>query len=185
MGPDEIDADERLAVLSSSELDHRTLAGLHELWAAAFGGRFTSEDARHAFGGVHVVARDGDRVVGHASAVPRTLVVAERSFRAGYVEAVATLPGQQRHGVGTRVMRRLDEEIRHRFEIGALSTGHGDFYQRLGWERWRGPTYVVRDGVRHRTVDEDDGVMVLRFGVSATVGLASPIACHDRPGDAW
>ena len=77
----------------------------------------------------------------------------------------------------------LGSAIRH---LGALSTGAHAFYGRLGWERWRGPTYVrTSGGAIERTEDEDDGVMVLRFGPSADLDLTLPICCEDRPGDAW
>ncbi|HEX2807062.1 MAG TPA: hypothetical protein VHN80_12930 [Kineosporiaceae bacterium] len=75
--------------------------------------------------------------------------------------------------------------ITERYEMGALSTGRHSFYRRLGWERWRGPSWVILDGERVRTVEDDDGLMVLRFGPSADLDLTSPITCHDRPGDAW
>jgi aminoglycoside 2'-N-acetyltransferase I len=75
--------------------------------------------------------------------------------------------------------------VRESFELGGLSTAHHHFYERLGWERWQGPTYV-RDGDDViRTEEEDDGVMVLRFGPSATIDLTAPITCEARPGDDW
>ncbi len=73
--------------------------------------------------------------------------------------------------------------IRSEFDIGRLSTGCHRFYEQLGWERWRGPTFLVRDGQRIRTEDEDDGIMALRFGPSATISLTEPIACYAREGD--
>ena len=58
-------------------------------------------------------------------------------------------------------------QLPRHFELGALATGRWSFYERLGWERWRGPTFA-RDGDEViRTEDDDDAVMVLRFGPSA------------------
>ena len=71
------------------------------------------------------------------------------------------------------------------FEMGALSTGVHEFYEGLGWERWRGPTSVRRGTDTVRTEDEDDGVMVMRFGASAGVDLTAPISCDGRRGDDW
>jgi hypothetical protein len=65
-----------------------------------------------------------------------------------------------------------------------VPVSHG-VYERLGWERWRGPTYVRRGADLVRTEDEDDGVMVLRFGPSAGLDLTAPIACTERGGDDW
>ncbi|MFC4785523.1 GNAT family N-acetyltransferase [Nocardioides sp. MAHUQ-72] len=172
-----------LVVASSDALSPRAVEALGRLWAAAFADGFTAEDADHAFGGVHALVVEGDDVLAHASAVPRTLLVAGRPLETAYVEAVATLPSHQGQGLGRRVMLALQAQLPARFELGALSTGAHGFYERLGWERWRGPAYVLRDGVAVRTEDEDDGLMVLRWGID--VDLTSPIACHDRPGDAW
>jgi len=93
--------------------------------------------------------------------------------------------GRRRSGLGTLVMMRIADVIRQHMQMGALSTGHHRFYERLGWERWRGPTYV-REGDRLlRTEDEDRGVMVLRHGPGATVDLTAAIACPARAGDDW
>lgn len=175
-----------LLVLESAELDASLRRGLRRLWRQAFDD-FTDDDAAHAYGGVHVLLReDGEEVVAHASAVPREIVVGATPYAAGYVEAVAVAPRTQYAGLGSQVMRRLDDELRRRFELGALSTGEHRFYEQFGWERWHGPSYVLlADGTRRRTAEEDDGIMVLRFGRSAGVDLEAPIACHDRPGDAW
>ena len=104
----------------------------------------------------------------------------------GFVEAVATLPSQQRTGLGSRVMTAIAGVIRDRFELGALSTGEHAFYERLGWERWRGPSYVrATDGTRTPSADEDGAIMILRCTASREIDLAAPIACDERPGDSW
>ena len=75
--------------------------------------------------------------------------------------------------------------VLHEFEMGALSTGSHEFYERFGWERWRGQSFV-RDGVTlRRTAEEDDWLMVLRCGPSAGIDLATPIVCERRIGDDW
>ena len=74
--------------------------------------------------------------------VPRVLDVGSHPVPAGYVEAVAALPTLHGTGLGTAVMRALGEVIAGDFDLGALSTGEWRFYERLGWERWRGPTWV-------------------------------------------
>ncbi len=69
--------------------------------------------------------------------------------------------------------------------MGALSTSKQRFYERLGWERWLGPTFVRRGGGVVRTPDEDDGIMVLRFGASREVDRTAAISCEARSGDDW
>jgi tRNA(Ile)-lysidine synthase len=173
-----------LVLLHSDALDPPARDALRKLWDAAFDGGFTDEDAEHAYGGTHAIVREpAGEVLAHASVVPREIVVGDRVLRAGYVEAVATRPGHQRRGLASRAMVAIGEVVQEHYELGALSTSAHGFYERLGWERWRGPSYVITDGVRRRTPDEDDGVMVLR--VTGELDRIQPIACHDRPGDAW
>ena len=161
------------------------LAAIRRLLDRAFGGDFSDDDWAHALGGTHVVVEDGGAVVGHAAVVPRTIEVAGRSLRTGYVEAVATEPARQREGLGRRVMAEVAEIVRDDFELGALSTGRHRFYEGLGWERWRGPTSVRHGPAAVRTPDEDDGVMVLRVGPSRDLDLRAPISCEARRGDDW
>ncbi len=161
------------------------LAASRRLMAAAFDD-FTDDDWAHALGGWHAVIGSGDEVLAHAAVVPRTLLAGGREYRCGYVEAVAVRPDLHGQGHGTRVMAAIDGVIRERFDMGALSTGEWHFYERLGWERWRGPVFVrAGDGRLIRAEDEDDAVMVLRTTASERVDLTGPIACDERAGDSW
>src|SRR5262249_59519005 len=130
-----------VVVAGSEQLDPTTRAVLRALWARAYGDRFDDHDADHAYGGVHVLILDGDRIVGHASAVPRRIRFGDARWRTvGYVEAVATDPDRQREGLGRQMMERLHDEIRSPWPVAMLSTGPATgIYETLGWERWRGP----------------------------------------------
>lgn len=151
----------------------------------AYGEDFSEEDWEHTVGGWHVVILDGGAPISHAAVVPRVLEAAGRALRTGYVEGVATAPGRQGQGLGTLAMRALVPILKDNFELGALSTGRFGFYERLGWERWRGPTFA-RSGRRLlRTENDDDALMVLRFGPSLELDLTSPISCEARSGDPW
>jgi aminoglycoside 2'-N-acetyltransferase I len=147
--------------------------------------RFTEEDWEHSIGGLHVVLEIDGRIVSHASVVERELQVAGHPLRTGYVEAVATAPGFQGCGYGTRVMQLIGRAIDAGYELGALGTGEIGFYERLGWRVWQGPTSVRTAVGERRTPDEDGGIMVLLTRSTPPIDLRAPISCEWRPGDVW
>jgi aminoglycoside 2'-N-acetyltransferase I len=161
------------------------LADVRAVVDAAFGPRFSQDDWQHALGGWHVLVRRAGVIVAHAAVVPRELVAGGAPFNTGYLEAVATDPRYQRTGLGSLAMREVTTVLHREFDLGALSTGAHRFYEQLGWERWRGSTYVRGDGADVRTPDEDEGVMVLRFGPSAALDLTVALSCEPREGDDW
>jgi aminoglycoside 2'-N-acetyltransferase I len=161
------------------------LAAIRRLLDIGFDGDFSQDDWEHTIGGLHVVVVEDGVPIAHASVVERAIQVAGTPFRTGYVEAVATHPGRQRQGLGSLMMERVGEALRQDFEMGSLSTSLPYFYARFGWERWRGPTFVRSGSAMVRTADEDDGVMVLRFGPSEDVDLTASISCETRLGDDW
>jgi aminoglycoside 2'-N-acetyltransferase I len=173
-------------VLTDAHTSANLVAEIRRMVEVAFGGDFEDEDWHHTLGGQRVVVFDGSAPVSHAAVVPRVIHIAGHPFHAGYVEAVATRPDKQRLGFGAVVMRRATGLVRATYELGALSTGVPIFYERFGWERWRGPSFVRQaDGALFRTPDEDDGLMVLRFGPSAQLNVSQSIACEPRIGDDW
>jgi aminoglycoside 2'-N-acetyltransferase I len=130
----------------------------------------------------HALVYDGEALVGHAGLIIRTLYTDGRAIETAYVEYVCAEP--RRHGYGTLAMRALEEEIRQRgFALAGLATGSPEFYERLGWQRWRGPrAYRAPDGAVDATPDEI--VMVLDFG--AGIDLDASIECDWRAiGDVW
>lgn len=147
--------------------------------------RFTDDDWQHALGGTHLLVREGEEIVGHASVVPRTIHVGGTHFETGYVEAVAVHPRRQGQGVGSALLVEIDDVLSRWYEFGALGTGRRAFYTRLGWQVWLGPTHVVRNSVWERSRDDDGYVLVRRFGPSADIAITHPIACEERPGDDW
>ncbi len=173
-----------LLVAETAALSPALLTALRELWDAAFE-EFDDTDAEHGLGGVHVIALEAGAPVSHASVVPRRILVGDRPFFTGYVENVATRPDRQGLGLGARVMTELGVHLRARYDLGMLATGSWGFYERLGWERWQGPSWVLADGVRVRSAEEDDALMALRFGSSVHIDLTADVTCEDRPGDAW
>ncbi len=136
-------------------------------------------------GGRHWLVEVDGRIVSHAAVVERTLEVGERPLRTGYVEAVATAPGRRGLGFGSRVVTAATAFIAATFELGALSTGSPGFYERLGWLRWRGPTYVRTATGLLRTADEDPGILVLPTSTTPRLDPTASISCESRSGDDW
>jgi aminoglycoside 2'-N-acetyltransferase I len=124
-------------------------------------------------------------LVAHASLIARTLVCSGKTLHVGFVEAVATAAAHRGRGHGARVMGRIAELIREGYPLGVLSTGTHAFYERLGWERWRGPTFVDGPNGRERTPADDGDVMILRTPRSPQLDFDGDIVCDWRPGDVW
>lgn len=165
-----------------------SLAFLRELRLfldAAFDGQFSDDDWVHGLGGTHVWVSGPEGIVSYAALVERTLECSGRRVRAAYVEAMATAAARRGEGHGTAVVRKINELIVERHALGALSTGVDRFYERCGWERWRGPTFVDGPHGRERTPDDDGGIMVLRTPRSPSLDPDGSIVCDWRAGDVW
>jgi aminoglycoside 2'-N-acetyltransferase I len=178
----------RLREAATADLTASDLDAIRALMDAAFDGDFADEDMAHALGGRHWLLEDADdgALLAHASVVERVIEVGERPLHTGYVEAVGVVPARQRQGLGTRVMTPATAHIRDGFELGCLGTGEWEFYERLGWERWRGPSWVrLPDGTLERSADDDDGIMVLRTPMTPSLEGSERIVCEWRPGDSW
>jgi aminoglycoside 2'-N-acetyltransferase I len=173
--------------LRSEELSPEDVAALRRLLEAAFGSgpeRFTDDDWDHAWGGRHFLLEEGRSIIAHASVVPRELHVNDLHLSTGYVEAVAVSPSRQGQGHGTTVMRRVNRYVDRGFQLGGLG-GPPEYYERLGWVVWKGPTFVRTDSGLVRTPDDDGAVLVRLTPATPDLDLSAPISCDWRPGDVW
>ncbi|HVF07507.1 MAG TPA: GNAT family N-acetyltransferase [Actinomycetota bacterium] len=146
---------------------------------------FSDDDWTSATGGTHFLLEIDGAIVSHASVVERVLETGGRELRTGYVEAVATKPGRRRRGHATQVMLAVGAFIDDGYELGALDTGLASFYERLGWERWRGSTQVRTERGTIGTPDEDGLVMIRRTPSTPALDLEASISCDWRLGDVW
>ena len=172
----------------TADLDPADIAAMRALFAAAWpegDEAFDEDDFAHAMGGVHWLLEIDGRRVSHASVVERILEADGVPLRTGYVEAVATLPGEEGRGHGSTVMTAAGAHIREAYELGALGTGRISFYERLGWEVWPGPTFVRTSTGPVRTSDADGAILVLRTPRTPAIDLAGSLSCNWRPGDVW
>jgi aminoglycoside 2'-N-acetyltransferase I len=177
----------RLRRSQSDALSVAEMERLRALMASAFEAEdgFGAEDWAHAVGGTHYLLEIGGLVIAHASVVERVLEAGGRPLRTGYVEAVATDPRYQRQGHGSLVMAAVNEDIERDFALGGLATGRPAFYERLGWRRWAGPTFVRTRAGLERTPDDDGGILVLTTRSTPPLDVDGPISCEWRPGDVW
>jgi aminoglycoside 2'-N-acetyltransferase I len=182
-----------LTVAHTAQLDPATLEGARRMVVAAFvtergssaPGSFTDEDWAHALGGMHALVHDGGELVAHGAVVQRRFLHAGRSWRVGYVEAVAVAAGARRRGHGRAVMAALEGVIGRAYDFGALSaTDDGaPLYRACGWQVWRGPVSALAPSGLLRTPDEDGAVHVLPL--AADLDLAAELTCDWRDGDLW
>ena len=177
----------QLRTATTADLTAEELGALRRMVFEAFGGRFDEHDWEHALGGTHVLAVDDGEPVAHGAVVPRVLVAGGRELGTGYVEGVATRGDRRGQGLATAAMRELGRVVRRDYELGALADGTRipGFYQRLGWETWRGPTFVAGPGGPVRTAEEDGGILVLRTSATAGLEPTGALVCDWRAGDVW
>ncbi len=158
----------------TEELDARTRNAIVELCVAAH----QEEDFRNLFsyaspGGWHFLGFEGDQVVSHASVSTRWLQPEGLPLlKTAYVDAVATWPASQDRGYGSAVMRDLANRIDGEYVIGCLETERVGFYERLGWELWRGPL-AGRSEQGLIPTPEQQGIMVLRLSQTPVLDLDS------------
>ncbi|MFJ9031120.1 GNAT family N-acetyltransferase [Streptomyces sp. NPDC102274] len=168
---------ETLRTVHTFELSPAELAEIRALLDAAFEGDFADEDWDHGLGGVHAVVRDSDgTLLAHGSVVQRRVLHDGRSYRVGYVEAVAVRADRRRRGLGGRVMAALERVIDGAYAAGALSASDDGalLYRARGWQPWPhriealGPGGVVR-------LPDEEGSTYLRPAAGRTLpGPAAP-----------
>jgi aminoglycoside 2'-N-acetyltransferase I len=148
------------------------------------------EDFKNLFsyipsGGWHFLAYHYDELVAHAVVTTRWLQPESQPLlKTAYVDAVATLPAYQGLGYGSAVMRQLAGEIGNEYVIGCLETERETFYERLGWEVWRGPLAGrSEDGLiptPHQT-----GIMILRLSRTPALDLDKGLTIECQPDRIW
>lgn len=92
------------------------------------------------------------------------------------------LPYDRVQGHGSAIMRRLQYEVGG-YDLGALSPRRPEWYERLGWVRWQGPLFILKDADALETPDEC--VMVMRTPHSGEIDIRSPLTGEWRPFELW
>jgi aminoglycoside 2'-N-acetyltransferase I len=148
-----------------------------------------NEDFKNLFkyirsGGRHFLAYRGSGLVSHAVVTTRwAQPEGHRELKTAYVDAVATLPVYQGRGYASALMRGLAAGIDD-YEIGCLQTDVPQFYERLGWELWRGPLAGRSEDGLVPTPDQR-GVMVLRLPRTPALDLEKQLTIERQPERIW
>lgn len=144
------------------------------------------EDFKNLFsyvpsGGWHFLAFKGEQLVSHAMVTTRWLKPEGHPLlKTAYIDAAATLPSAQGHGYGSTLMRYLASAIDNEYMIGCLETQRVEFYERVGWQVWRGPL-AGRSEQGLIPTPEQKGIMILRLPQTPDLDLDSglTIECQD------
>ena len=179
-----------LELVGTSSLNRADRAEILSLCKAAYG-----EDVSHLFAAytadVHVLARAGRILVGHGMIVTRWLQVDGNSLlRTAYVELVATAEDFRNQGIGSAMMRRLEEyAAENQFDLAALCPADTTLYDHLGWEYWEGPLFIrpKTTGPEKKETPAliptpEERVMILRLPNTPPIYLDQPLSAEWRDG---
>lgn len=163
------------------------LAAIRDLLEAAFDGDFGDEDWDHGLGGVHSVLYGSDGVpVAHGSVIMRRVMHGGRSYRIGYVEAVAVRAESRRQGLGALVMEALEGVVERAYDFGALSASDAGaaLYRSRGWQLWSGRIEAIGPmGVVHLPDEEDSTFVWAGQGAAKLPDPSGALVFDWRDGD--
>jgi aminoglycoside 2'-N-acetyltransferase I len=182
------DMNESIVITSArtEDLSAETRFAIVELCVAAH----HEEDFRNLFGyvasgGWHFLAWHNEQLISHAMVTTRWLQPEGLPLlKSAYIDAVATLPSYQSQGYGSALMRQLASEIDHEYIIACLETDRESFYERLGWQRWRGP---LAGRSEHGLIPtpEQNGIMVLKLSQTPTLNFDLALSIESQTGRIW
>jgi len=167
-----------------NKIEEGSEKSIRALLELAYEGDFSPEDWEHTFGGQYFIGSLDDKIIAHGSVVSRKMITDDHVVTVGYVEAIAVLPSYWRKGFGTQLMKEITQYCQENYEFSMLSTDENHFYERLGWLKFLGESFV-RDGDKEiRTEGEDEGLMLLP-GKKSQISLIRRVVCESRSGDDW
>ena len=107
-------------------------------------------------------------------------------MRTAYVEAVATAPVISARDSPRPCCSGSVEVVAAdpSWDLAALSPSDAAFYERLGWELWRGPLAIRRDGHLEPSPD-DEQVMIRRLPRTPALDTTALLTAEWREGELW
>lgn len=176
----------RITSARTEDLHEETREAIVELCVQAH----QQEDFRNLFsyvssGAWHFLGYRLEELIAHAMVTTRWLQPdGYPLLKTAYIDAVSTFPKYQGYGYGSALMRRLADEIDHEYAIACLETDIEPFYERLGWEIWRGPL-AGRSEQGLIPTPGQRGIMVLRLSQTPPLDLNSLLTIESQPGRIW
>jgi aminoglycoside 2'-N-acetyltransferase I len=179
------DSADSVVVFDSDDLSPAHRAAAIEVCVAAHDNvEFNNLFSYFPSGARHFLGLRGSEVVSHAVVSTRYLEPAGLGvLRTAFVDAVSTLPAAQGLGYASAVMRRLAASIDD-YDIACLQTDIPGFYERLGWELWRGDLAGRGDDGLVPTPGQQ-GVMILRLAATPALDLDSLLTIEVQPERIW
>jgi aminoglycoside 2'-N-acetyltransferase I len=180
--------DELLTMISTRtrDLDSTTRTAIIQVCIAAH----DNPDFQNLFSylpadGLHVLAYFQANLVSHAVITTRWLQIARAPLlKTAYVDALATAPDFQRSRFGSAVMRHLASLSQEEHEIACLETERVKFFERLGWQEWRGP---LAGRSEHGLVPtpSQKGIMILSLPRTPALNLFSLLTIECQKNRIW
>ncbi|MFI6940230.1 GNAT family N-acetyltransferase [Streptomyces sp. NPDC050418] len=185
--PTAIDLSIRVTSTLSDEEREELLGMLREAFGPGRDGaphRYDETSWQHCQGGTHFLLRHEGRLASHAALVPRTVEQGGLQWRCAYGESMATLPDLRHLGLGTCLLALASQEVKNAYDIGAFGASKYGYYGRMGWERWPGRTFHLKDGKRAESCANGGDVMYLLPDHSA-IDPNGELTIDWREGDIW
>ena len=137
--------------------------------------------------GAHFLGRVEGRLVAHLVLTDRSLRFGEGTWlRAGYIDAVATLPDFRHRGYATELLRSAIAVVRGRYDLFALATNIPQLYTGCGFVKWRGRQLVESEnGAGVAATEEQGNLMVLPLGSAVPTDDILPVVANWRPGGGY
>ena len=170
----------------TEDLDEKTRAEIIQVCIEAH----QEDDFKNLFtyvpsGGWHFLAYREEQLVSHALVTTRWLQPEGLpELKTAYIDAVATLPAVQGQGHASALLRQMAKDIDGEYVIACLETERTTFYERLGWEVWRGPLAGRgKDGLI--PTPDQTGIMILRLSQTPSLDLDRGLTIEDQGGRIW
>jgi aminoglycoside 2'-N-acetyltransferase I len=172
-------------LVHTADLDSETGQSARQMVVDAFAGEIAESDWDHALGGMHALIWRHGVIIAHGAVVQRHLVHRGKTFRCGYVEAIAVREDWRGQGLAIAILNACEQVIRGGYPLGALRSSERGrrLFTTRGWLPWHGPTSVLAPDGPTRTPADDGSVFVLPVDVE--LDTSAGLMCDWRDGHVW